>query len=61
MPGGVEGIKSFVADFHRRGVHVLFPYNPWDTGTRYEGKDDCHALTELIISADGDGFNGDTM
>jgi len=32
-----------------------------DTGTRKEEKDDCHALAELIIAADGDGFNGDTM
>ena len=25
MPGGVEGVRQMIADFHRRGVRVLFP------------------------------------
>lgn len=50
-----------VSDFHKRGVHVLFPYNPWDQHTRYEGKTDCEALAELIASVGADGFSGDTM
>lgn len=29
LPGGLQGIASFVEAFHARGVHVLFPYNPW--------------------------------
>jgi hypothetical protein len=37
MPGGNDGVRQMIADFHRRGVHVLFPMNPWDTGTREEG------------------------
>ena len=34
MPGGVNGLKQMVADFHRRGVRVLFPMMMWDQGTR---------------------------
>lgn len=25
MPGGVEGVRKMVADFHKKGVRVLFP------------------------------------
>ena len=34
LPGGIAGIKQMVADFHRRGVRVLFPMMLWDQGTR---------------------------
>ena len=37
LPGGIEGVKKFVAQFKNSGVRVLFPYNPWDQGTRYVG------------------------
>ena len=33
MPGGIEGVRQMVADFHRRGVRVLFPMMMWDQGT----------------------------
>ena len=34
MPGGIEGVKQMVADFHRRNVRVFFPMMMWDKGTR---------------------------
>ncbi|MFZ0438602.1 MAG: formylglycine-generating enzyme family protein, partial [Candidatus Sulfotelmatobacter sp.] len=34
MPGGVAGVRQMIADFHKRGVHVLFPMMMWDQGTR---------------------------
>ena len=37
MPGGVEGVRQMVADFHRRGVRVLFPMMMWDQGTHAPG------------------------
>ena len=37
LPGGIEGVKKMVADFHRRGVRVLFPVMVWDQGTHNEG------------------------
>ena len=37
MPGGVAGVRQMIADFHRRGVRVLFPMMMWDQGTRDPG------------------------
>src|SRR5579862_507457 len=34
MPGGIDGLKQMINDFHRRGVRVLFPVMLWDQGTR---------------------------
>jgi formylglycine-generating enzyme required for sulfatase activity len=61
MPGGVEGVRSMVADFHRRGVRVLFPMMMWDQGTREPGKPWPDALAELMKEIDADGINGDTQ
>ena len=50
-----------IGDFHRRGVKVLFPAMPWDTGTRDEGKPLAEAAVELMKQFGADGINGDTM
>eukprot|EP01052_Picozoa_sp_SAG31_P066808 SAG31_NODE_25604_length_458_cov_0.863510_1_plen_123_part_01 len=34
LPGGLPGLKNVVAEFHRRGIAVSWPFNPWDQGTR---------------------------
>jgi iron(II)-dependent oxidoreductase len=50
-----------VADFHRRGVRVLFPMMMWDQGTREPGKPWPDAIAEQMKEIDADGINGDTQ
>src|SRR5665213_234028 len=61
MPGGVAGVRQMVADFHRRGVRVLFPMMMWDQGTRSPASPWPQAIAELMKSVDADGVNGDTQ
>jgi formylglycine-generating enzyme required for sulfatase activity len=61
MPGGVPGVKQMVADFHKRGVKVLFPMMMWDQGTRDQGKSWTDAIAELMAEIGADGINGDTQ
>jgi formylglycine-generating enzyme required for sulfatase activity len=61
MPGGIEGLRKMVADFHRRGVRVLFPMMMWDEGTRDPGMSWPDAIAALMKQIDADGINGDTQ
>lgn len=61
MPGGIEGLRQMVADFHRRGVRVLFPMMMWDQGTHGPGKPWPDAIAELMKEIGADGINGDTQ
>ncbi|MDB5456949.1 MAG: sulfatase-modifying factor protein [Caulobacter sp.] len=61
LPGGLPGVKAMIADFHRRGVKVLFPMMMWDQGTRDPGAPWPEALTRLMIEIGADGMNGDTQ
>jgi iron(II)-dependent oxidoreductase len=61
MPGGIDGLKQMVADFHRRGVKVLFPMMMWDQGTKDPGTDWPTAIAEFMKQIDADGINGDTQ
>ena len=60
LPGGIEGIRGVVADFHRRGVKVFLPTMPWDNGTREQGEPDWLAIARLVKETGADGINGDT-
>ncbi len=60
MPGGVDGLKQMVADFHKRGVRVLFPVMAWDNGTNDYGSL-ADAAVKHIHEIGADGINGDTM
>ena len=61
MPGGVEGVRRMVADFHMRGVRVLFPMMMWDQGTRDPGEPWPRAIADLMAEIGADGINGDTQ
>ncbi len=50
-----------VADFHHRGVKVLFPLMAWDQGTRDAGMTDWDATAKLMMKVEADGVNGDTL
>ncbi|MGB8536594.1 MAG: SUMF1/EgtB/PvdO family nonheme iron enzyme [Acidobacteriaceae bacterium] len=61
MPGGIPGVRKMVEDFHRRGVHVLFPMMMWDQGTRDPGVPWPQAIAETMKEIGADGINGDTQ
>ncbi|KAH8065736.1 protein serine/threonine phosphatase [Aureococcus anophagefferens] len=63
MPGGAAALANVSAALHACGVRALWPYNPWDTGTRRDayGRSDAAILAALDVDTGFDGFNGDTM
>jgi formylglycine-generating enzyme required for sulfatase activity len=61
MPGGIEGVRQMVADFHRRGVRVLFPMMMWDEGTHAPEQAWPDAIAALMKQIGADGINGDTQ
>ncbi|MCC7524129.1 MAG: SUMF1/EgtB/PvdO family nonheme iron enzyme [Chitinophagaceae bacterium] len=61
FPGGLVGLKKIVTRFHAKGVRVFIDYNPWDTGTRREGRSDIDLLCEIIKAINADGIFLDTM
>jgi len=61
MPGGVEGLRQMISDFHRRGVRVLFPVMLWDQGTRDIGIPNWEATANAMAEIGADGINGDTL
>ena len=61
LPGGTEGVRKMVADFHRRNVRVFFPTMLWDQGTHDEKVPDAEALVKELADVNADGINGDTL
>ena len=60
LPGGLEGLRGVVSDFHRRGVKVFLPTTPWDNGTRARDESHWALMAELVKAVGADGINGDT-
>ncbi|MEC5143902.1 SUMF1/EgtB/PvdO family nonheme iron enzyme [Chitinophaga sp. 212800010-3] len=61
MPGGKEGVKEMIRQFHKRGVKVFFPIMIWDNGTRRISIPMATALIQEMKELGADGLNGDTM
>ena len=63
LPGGIDGLKELVKQFHANGVRVLLCFNPWDTGTRdaYAHASPFERVAEAVKAVGADGFNGDQM
>jgi len=57
----VPGLKHVVDRIHKRGVKTILAYNPWDTGTRREGKPDEEVLVEMVREFGFDGVFLDTL
>jgi len=72
LPGGLEGLREVVEACHAKGVKVFISYNPWDRGTRREGrfeedvakfvltKMDEDLLMETVKAINADGIYLDT-
>ena len=61
LPGGLSGLREAIAAIQVGGIRVYIDYNPWDTGTRREGKPDLDVLVDLVRSLQVDGIFLDTM
>ena len=61
MPGGLDGVRRMIAEFHQHHVRVLFPLMMWDQGTHDPGKPWPQAIAERMREVDADGVNGDTQ
>jgi formylglycine-generating enzyme required for sulfatase activity len=61
LPGGIEGLRGAIEQFHKRGVKVLFPVVLWDQGTRPNEQKEWDALATELAAVDADGINGDTL
>lgn len=61
MPGGLEGVKKMIDDFHSYGVRVLFPMMMWDQGTRQVEMSWPDEFAKLMAEIGADGINGDTQ
>jgi len=61
LPGGLKGVRAVVDELHGEGIKVFIDYNPWDTGTRREGRSDVDMLCEFVGKLDADGIFLDTM
>ncbi|MFA5292323.1 MAG: SUMF1/EgtB/PvdO family nonheme iron enzyme [Phycisphaerae bacterium] len=61
MPGGLKGLRRIVEKCHAKNVKVFIDYNPWDTGTHREDKDDYKCLAEIAAAINADGVFLDTL
>jgi hypothetical protein len=61
LADGPQQLKEVIRRIHSKGVKVVLAYNPWDTGTRREGKPDEEVLRDMVADFDFDGIFLDTL
>ncbi len=61
QPGGLQGVRQMVEDFHKAHVRVLFPIYAWDHGTHRPAAELPEAIAEEMAAVGADGINGDTL
>lgn len=61
FPDGVKGIASAVRRAHERGMKILLPYKPWDTGSSQSMDAVREELAGILRETGADGFFLDTM
>jgi formylglycine-generating enzyme required for sulfatase activity len=60
MPGGLEGMRDLTEAFHKHGIEVFLPFQPWDSATRQEDKTDAEVLISTTEAIGADGIYLDT-
>ncbi|MFA5533754.1 MAG: SUMF1/EgtB/PvdO family nonheme iron enzyme [Mariniphaga sp.] len=60
LPGGMDGVKKAVEQFHQNQVKVFIAYTPWDEMTRREEHSDEYMIAETIAQLNIDGVFMDT-
>ena len=60
LPGGLKGLREFTEAFHKHGIELLMPFQPWDMATRQEDKNDAEVLLEVTDAINADGIYLDT-
>lgn len=60
MPGGLEGVRDLVEAFHKHGIEVFMPFQPWDDATRQEDETDAEVLIATTGAIKADGIYLDT-
>lgn len=61
LPGGINGLREAISQFHKRGVKVCLPFNPWDNGTRSEKEPMEESMANAMIASGADCIFADTM
>jgi hypothetical protein len=60
MPGGMDGVRKAIDEFHQNNVKVFIAYTPWDEMTRREKHSDEYMIAETISRLNIDGVFMDT-
>jgi formylglycine-generating enzyme required for sulfatase activity len=55
------GLKEAIEELHRNGVKPFMAYNPWDVGTRREGRPDSEVIAGIVREFGFDGVFLDTL